>query len=226
MSRHGKGANAIPMAGLNPIMARRAERERLKAMGLDPDSASAPAPHSSSSSAYAPPPPPSSTRSSGSEPPRRSRFDQPPALTLPQPGDDGSTADGSRKRARRSRWGDSAQNNPISALATMPPNLDKQQQEAFLLHVEIEDLTRRLRTGDLFSGSERRSPSPEPVYSHDGKRLNTREVRQRQKLELRRHELVQKAMAINSNYKPPSDYRPPEVKIEDRVPIPQGVLLF
>lgn len=52
-----------------------------------------------------------------------------------------------------------------------------------------------------------RSPSPEPIYSHDGKRLNTREVRVRKRLEDERHDLVQKAMSLNPEYKPPADYK-------------------
>ena len=52
-----------------------------------------------------------------------------------------------------------------------------------------------------------RSPSPEPIYSHDGKRLNTREVRMRKKLEDERHELVQQAQTVNPQYKPPADYK-------------------
>ncbi len=52
-----------------------------------------------------------------------------------------------------------------------------------------------------------RSPSPEPIYSHDGKRLNTREVRVRKRLEDERHDLVQKAIQLNAEYKPPADYK-------------------
>jgi len=36
-----------------------------------------------------------------------------------------------------------------------------------------------------------RSPSPEPVYSNDGKRMNTREFRKRRELEESRHDAVQ-----------------------------------
>ena len=52
-----------------------------------------------------------------------------------------------------------------------------------------------------------RSPSPEPIYSHDGKRLNTREVRVRKKLEDDRHDLIQEATKLNPEYKPPADYK-------------------
>jgi len=52
-----------------------------------------------------------------------------------------------------------------------------------------------------------RSPSPEPIYNNEGKRLNTREYRTRKKLEEERHRLVLKAQEMNPDYKPPSDYK-------------------
>ena len=53
----------------------------------------------------------------------------------------------------------------------------------------------------------RRSPSPEPLYSTDGKRLNTRETRVRKRLEDERHELVQEMKTLNKEYNPPVDYK-------------------
>lgn len=93
----------------------------------------------------------------------------------------------------------------------------------YLLQLQIEETSRRLRTGDLGipPNPEERSPSPEPIYNHEGKRLNTREYRMRKKLEELRHELVQKALKVNSNYHPPSDYKPPVVRVSDKVLIPQ-----
>ena len=52
-----------------------------------------------------------------------------------------------------------------------------------------------------------RSPSPEPIYSSDGKRLNTREYRKRKELEEMRHESIQRMLAVNVEYKPPPDYK-------------------
>ncbi len=52
-----------------------------------------------------------------------------------------------------------------------------------------------------------RSPSPEPIYNNEGKRLNTREYRTRKKLEEERHKLVTKALDLNPEYKPPADYK-------------------
>jgi splicing factor 1 len=66
-----------------------------------------------------------------------------------------------------------------------------------------------LRTGELGipSNPENRSPSPEPIYDSNGKRLNTREVRARTKLEGERHKLVLEMFKLNPEYKPPVDYK-------------------
>ena len=61
-----------------------------------------------------------------------------------------------------------------------------------------------MHTISLING---RSPSPEPIYSHDGKRLNMREVRVRKRLEDNRHTLIQEALKLNPTYKPPVDYK-------------------
>lgn len=93
------------------------------------------------------------------------------------------------------------------------------------MQIRIEEIGARLRTGNLGISDHpgERSPSPEPIYSTDGKRLNTREFRTRKKLEEERHDLVTKCRQLNPDYKPPADYRPPEIKIQDRIHIPQGV---
>ena len=65
------------------------------------------------------------------------------------------------------------------------------------------------------------SPSPEPVYSSDGKRLNTREIRTKRKLEDTRHQLITQMKELNPHYMPPSDYRAPNVRVQERVLIPQ-----
>jgi splicing factor 1 len=105
----------------------------------------------------------------------------------------------------------------------LPADLPPSQAEAYIAQLQIEELTRKLRTGDLGipPNPDDRSPSPEPIYGTDGKRLNTREYRTRKKLEEERHKLIQLLLKINPDYKPPADYRAPIIKIVDRVPIPQ-----
>lgn len=110
------------------------------------------------------------------------------------------------------------------------------------MHLEVEEITSRLKTGNLGIPRDQRdrldnhscnvagmlisyrSPSPAPVYNHDGKRLNTREQRTRTKLEKKRHELVLQCKRLNPSYKPPLDYKPPDIKIMDKIPVPQGKL--
>lgn len=61
--------------------------------------------------------------------------------------------------------------------------------------------------------SPTRSPSPEPIYNSEGKRLNTREFRTRKKLEEERHNLITEMVALNPDFKPPADYKwvPPQI---------------
>ncbi len=75
--------------------------------------------------------------------------------------------------------------------------------------MRIEEITRMLRSGDLGipTNPENRSPSPEPIYDNAGKRLNTREVRTRAKLDGERHKLVTEMLKLNPEYKPPADYK-------------------
>lgn len=51
--------------------------------------------------------------------------------------------------------------------------------------------------------------------------MNTREFRVRKKLEDERHNLVQEMTKINPDFKPPVDYKPPSIRISEKVMIPQ-----
>ncbi|KAH8382247.1 hypothetical protein KR009_002556 [Drosophila setifemur] len=130
-----------------------------------------------------------------------------------------------RKRKRKSRWGGSENDKTfIPGMPTiLPSTLDPAQQEAYLVQFQIEEISRKLRTGDLgiTQNPEERSPSPEPIYSSDGKRLNTREFRYRKRLEEQRHLLIVKMQAVNPEFKPPADYKPPVTRVSDKVLIPQ-----
>ncbi|CAH2324849.1 splicing factor 1 isoform X1 [Pelobates cultripes] len=133
--------------------------------------------------------------------------------------------DFSRKR-KRSRWNDETpdQKTIIPGMPTViPPGLSREQERAYIVQLQIEDLTRKLRTGDLGipPNPEDRSPSPEPIYNSEGKRLNTREFRTRKKLEEERHNLITEMVGLNPDFKPPADYKPPATRVSDKVMIPQ-----
>jgi splicing factor 1 len=59
--------------------------------------------------------------------------------------------DGTKKRKRRSRWGGGEHEKIfIPGMPTiLPPNLDKTQEQAYLLQLQIEEVSRKLRSGDL-----------------------------------------------------------------------------
>ncbi|VDK24154.1 unnamed protein product [Taenia asiatica] len=130
-----------------------------------------------------------------------------------------------RPRKRRSRWSNANDDKTyVPGMPTqLPPNLTPAQEKMYILQLQIEDITRRLKTGDLGipANPEDRSPSPEPVYSSDGKRLNTREYRTRKTMEENRHNFIQQMLELNPDYKPPIDYRAPQNKITDKIFIPQ-----
>ncbi|XP_067124273.1 splicing factor 1-like isoform X1 [Centruroides vittatus] len=130
-----------------------------------------------------------------------------------------------RRKKRRSRWGgDDKDKVFIPGMPTvLPNNLSGNQERAYLLQLQIEEISRRLRTGDLGipPNPEDRSPSPEPIYNSEGKRLNTREYRTRKRLEDERHTLIQEMYKFNTDFKPPADYKPPLVKVSEKVMIPQ-----
>lgn len=59
------------------------------------------------------------------------------------------------------------------------------------VQLRLEEISRKLRTGDVVPPENERSPSPEPQYDRDGTRLNTREKRYRKKLEEERQQLIE-----------------------------------
>jgi splicing factor 1 len=120
---------------------------------------------------------------------------------------------GARSRKRKSRWGTetSARDNKILALMGMPTALtaimSPEQIEAYALQLRIEEITQKMKINDVVPLNRERSRSPPPTYDNMGRRTNTREVRYRKRLEDERHRLIEKAMKIIPEFKPPSDYR-------------------
>ncbi|CAL9694564.1 unnamed protein product [Knipowitschia caucasica] len=150
-------------------------------------------------------------------------FPQPPQVA---PGGNMANQDFGQKKRKRSRWSSETpdQKTIIPGMPTViPPGLTRDQERAYIVQLQIEDLTRKLRTGDLGIpvNPEDRSPSPEPIYNSEGKRLNTREYRTRKKIEEERHSLITEMMALNPEFKPPADYKPPATRVSDKVMIPQ-----
>ncbi|KAJ2851230.1 hypothetical protein IWW36_001251 [Coemansia brasiliensis] len=118
-----------------------------------------------------------------------------------------STAEGSgeRKRRRRNRWG--AKDASTAVSAALASSMTKEQVEGYAAIVRIDEITRKLKTGDVVPPDGQRSPSPPPMYNSEGKRTNTREHRYRRKLEEERMRLIEEQLKRNPAYRPPADYR-------------------
>ncbi|KAI9055186.1 hypothetical protein LZ554_000150 [Drepanopeziza brunnea f. sp. 'monogermtubi'] len=132
------------------------------------------------------------------------------------------SADGSRRRKKRNRWGDSTENKAAGLMGlptAIMANMTSEQLEAYTLHLRIEEISQKLRIDDVVPADGDRSPSPPPQYDNFGRRVNTREYRYRKRLEDERHKLIEKAMKVIPNYHPPQDYRRP-TKTQEKVYVP------
>ena len=114
---------------------------------------------------------------------------------------------------------------PMGAVqVTLPPALtgaitsaDPKIRE---LQEQLNDVNRKILNNELDIPPEgERSPSPPPRYDQNGQRLNTREVRYKEKLMDRRSFLIEEMIKADPSYRPPADYRPR--KKERKIFIPQ-----
>ena len=103
-------------------------------------------------------------------------------------------------RKRRSRWGNANERTDLSASA-FAGNASGQELDRFAIQVRLEEITKKLRTGDVVPPERERSPSPEPTYDSHGRRTNTREVRYRRKLEDERTRLIERQMRVDPSVK-------------------------
>ncbi|KAJ3019319.1 UNVERIFIED_CONTAM: hypothetical protein HDU68_010720 [Siphonaria sp. JEL0065] len=149
---------------------------------------------------------------------RKSRFEEAPVPD--RPSDRGRLRDkdesnSDQPRKRRSRWGDADVKVAIPGIPTvLPQGMNALQVEEFVIHARLEEIGRKLRTGDVVPDERERSPSPEPVYGPQGQRVNTRDVRYKKKLEDERHRIVEEATRKLPHFIPPADYKKPTKQAE------------
>lgn len=131
----------------------------------------------------------------------------PPPMPMQSSGPGAGGAGSNEPRKRRSRWGDENDKIDVAGLPTaISGGVSGKDLEAYAMHVRLEEITRKLRSGDVVPPERERSPSPPPTYDHHGRRTNTREIRYRKKLEDERNKLVERQMRSDPNYKPPTEY--------------------
>jgi splicing factor 1 len=154
----------------------------------------------------------------------------PPPADAPAAG----SAEPAPKRRRRSRWEDAGPAAAAAAAAddsraltlfpteivlsnglkiSLPPALTGRHAsgdpEVVKLHTELADVERALRGGAPPPRPEaERSPSPPPTYGADGQRLNTREVRWREKTARRKQALIEELLRRDPAFRAPADFKP------------------
>jgi len=121
---------------------------------------------------------------------------------------------------RRSRF-DADNKVFVPGLPTFVPSaIPFPELEALLLRLRLDEITWKLQANQIDLDMRDRSPSPEPIYDGYGKRLNTKEQRSRDKLNLERHRIVERAKQFNPVFKPPADYKPLNIKKSRKIYIP------
>jgi splicing factor 1 len=125
-------------------------------------------------------------------------------------------------RKRRNKWDLDPTPTVVPGFPrVLPSGIPNDQLDALLVRLRIEEITRKLTTGQLeVNNFDDRSPSPEPIYDANGKRVNTREQRAKDKLMKERQKLVAEAMTMNPLFRPPPDYQPPSQKKTKKIYIP------
>ena len=130
---------------------------------------------------------------------------------------------GDETPARKSRWAPSDQPVvlPRNFPSMVPTTLKDEEMDALVIRLRIDEITTKLVSGQLdLDFSDDRSPSPDPTYDGQGKRTNTREMRERDALHRERHLLVQKALMLSSHFRPPPDYRPVILRKTKKIFVP------
>lgn len=107
-------------------------------------------------------------------------------------------------RKRKSRWGDAS--DKVTIPTAISANVSPEDLDKYAIQVRLDEISRKLRSGDFIPPDRERSPSPPPTYDNQGRRTNTREVRYRKKLEDERIALVERQIKLDPNYRAPSDY--------------------
>lgn len=89
----------------------------------------------------------------------------------------------------------------------MGGNVSQSELDHYAIHVRLEEINKKLSSGDVVPPERMRSPSPPPTYDAQGRRTNTRDIRYRKRLEDERMRLVDKALKADPNFRPPMEYQ-------------------
>jgi splicing factor 1 len=126
---------------------------------------------------------------------------------------------------RRSRWSSqySKTFTPLP-VTSIPKNIEIDEFENLLRKQRINDISNRLSSNKYEDEDpDLREPSPEPIYDNKtGKRINTREVINRENYLREKNDIITELIKYDKKYQIPHDYKPPKknkkiyIKLNDK----------
>jgi len=125
-------------------------------------------------------------------------------------------------KKKRSKWAKEQRKLSRLGISDVMKDLADTDPEVWELKLKLFNITNRLHTGNVIgaSGDGQRSPSPEPQYNNLGMRINTREIRARQKLMDERQMIIARLIKKTPAFRPPADYKSPSLKHHKKLYIP------
>jgi len=130
----------------------------------------------------------------------------------------------SNSKKRKYRWGTASKialSTPsLPTIDFIPDNTTIEQEEAMLIRFRIDEITRKLLSNDIDMDFFEEDRSPSPVYDKDGKRVNTKDQRAKDKLNEERGKLVEIAQLIWPLFRPPPDFQASALKKQRIIYIP------
>ena len=126
------------------------------------------------------------------------------------------------KTERPTKWGDESEKvfNPPSFYA-IARGIPQHEVEYLMRLYRLDELVKMKNVGQLdLQDRDVRSPSPEPIYDKEGKRLNTTEQRMKEEMLEEILTLIDECKDMNPNFIPPHEFR--NVKKSRKIYIPEG----
>ena len=102
-------------------------------------------------------------------------------------------------------------------VTSIPKNIDINTFENLLRKKKLAEIEKKISTGnyiddEIDNDKDLRPPSPEPIYDpKTGQRINTREMRNKEKFIKQKNLLITELIQLDDQYIPPKGYKPPKV---------------
>lgn len=115
----------------------------------------------------------------------------------------------SKPQERPTKWGkDEEKTFRPPKFHAIPRGIPLQDIEYLMRLYRLDELIKKKNLGQLdLTDVECRSPSPEPIYDKEGKRLNTTEKRMKDEMMAEIQVLIDECQSMNPKFVPPHEFR-------------------